>query len=458
MQAIEDFYPLSPAQQGMLFHALYDPRARLYSQQSAMHLEGELDVEAFRRAWQRVMERHAVLRSSFVWDSVKEPVQVVHRRVELPLEQHDLSRLPPGERESALAERWRAEQERGLELSSPPLMRLVLVRVGASSHRLLWSWHHILLDGWSRLLVSREALALYEAYSRGRDLRLPPPRPYRDYIVWLRRQGLSRAEAYWRRTLKGFTASTPLWVESGPAEPPGEGDGYREHQVQLSEDVTAALQALGRARRLTLNTLVQGAWALLLSRYAGTHDVVFGSVVSGRPPELEGVESMVGLFANALPVRVNVSGHEPLVGWLRKLQQQQVEMQGYEHSPLVEVQRWSELPPGEPLFKSLLAFQNYPAGPAPGAPRGGLAASVRTAVEPTSYPLTVMISSEARLMLRALYDRRQVSPAAVAGMMEHFRLLLEDIASDPERSVSALSFVTSGESRRLVADFNAVLE
>lgn len=457
MQGIEDFYPLSPAQQGILFHALYAPQTKVYSQQSAFHLRGRLDVVAFRRAWLRVVERHAVLRSSFLWDAVKEPVQVVHRRVELPLEEYDLRGRPPDERKRAFAARWRAEQERRLELTAAPLMRLVLVRTDEESYWLIWSCHHILLDGWSRLLVSREVLTLYEAFARGQDLHLAPPRPYRDYIVWLRRQELSKAEQFWRRTLKGFSACTPLWVESGPAELPDE-EGYREHQAHLSEETTAALQSLGRSRRLTLNTIVQGAWALLLSRYGGTQDVVFGSVVSGRPPELEGIESMIGLFVNTLPMRVHVSGHEPLLDWLRGLQQQQVEMQSYEHSPLVEVQRWSQVPRGEPLFKSIVAFQNYPTGPAPAPPPGGLSAKVESMLERTSYPLTIMVSPDSRLMLRALYDCRQVSSSAVATMMEHFRLLLEDIASAPERTVSALSFTTASESRQLVAGFNAALE
>lgn len=458
MEGIEDFYPLSPAQQGILFHTLYAPNTRVYFQQVGFHLQGRLDVDAFRRAWQQVVNHHPILRSSFIWESVKEPVQVVHKRVSLPLEEFDWRSLPAAERDARLEAYRRAEHGRSLKLSKAPLMRFALIRLTEDVYWFLWGCHHILLDGWSRLLVSREVMSLYEAYRQGRELRVEPPRPYREYIVWLRRQSLARAEDFWRNRLKGFNSCTPLRIESGHTGLPDQEEGYREYQTLLTEATTTTLRSLGRAQRLTLNTLVQGAWAFLLSRYSGMNDVVFGNVVSGRPPALAGVESMVGLFVNTLPVRVRIPEQGSLLHWLRQLQEQQVEAQSYEHSPLVEVQRWSEIAPGQPLFDSIFAFENYPANPFLTDSSSDLTVTVESSFERTNYPLTIMVGPGRGLTLRAIYDCRHVNAAAVTRMMDHFRVLLERIAAAPDQDLSTLSFTTTAENEQLIDDFNSDLE
>ncbi|RMF26124.1 MAG: non-ribosomal peptide synthetase, partial [Chloroflexi bacterium] len=286
MKNVQDFYPLSPMQQGMLFHSLLAPEAGMYIEQLSCTLRGDLDVSAFTRAWQRVVDRHPILRTAFIGEGLKEPIQVVHRRVRLPIEQQDWRTLPPAEQEARLERFLEAERQRGFQLSKPPLMRLALIRVEERAYKFVWTHHHLLMDGWSLPILLQEVLAFYEAFRQGRDLYLPPSRPYRDYIVWLKKQDMARAEAFWRRLLKGFTAPTPLTVDRRPA---GDGDGsppeetdYRKLDILLSAETTAALQALARQHQLTLNTLVQGAWALLLSRYSGEDDVVFGATVSGR--------------------------------------------------------------------------------------------------------------------------------------------------------------------------------
>jgi non-ribosomal peptide synthetase component F len=228
--------------------------------------------------------------------------------------------------------------------------------------------------------------------------------------------------------------------------------------VQLSEETTAALQGVGRRLRVTPNTLVQGAWALILSRYSGQQDVLFGAVVSGRPHDLEGVESMIGLFINTLPMRVRVSPGEPLAPWLKDVQRQQVEMQRYQYTPLVEIQGWSEVPRGRPLFESIYAFENYPANEGARAFEKSVNAKMLSAFERTSYPLTVMAGIGDRLTLKLLYDRRRIGDAMITRMLEHFKNLLEDMASDPSRPVSAFSMVTQAQAGQLIDDFNANLE
>jgi hypothetical protein len=337
-------------------------------------------------------------------------------------------------------------------------MRLALIRTADETRWFVWNSHHILLDGWSSAQVYKEVLASYEAAGRGEVVELERPRPYRDYVLWLRQRDPSEAESFWRETLRGFTTPTPLPFESGAEELPDAEEGYGAQQVQLSEETTAALQGVGRRLRLTPNTLVQGAWALLLSRYSGQQDVLFGSVVSGRPHDLEGVESMIGLFINTLPMRVRVSPEESLTRWLKDVQRQQVEMQRYQYSPLVDIQGWSEVPRGRPLFESIYAFENYPVNEGAREFEKSVNAEVLSAFERTSYPLTLMAGIGDRLTLKLLYDRRRIGDAVIARMLEHFQNLLADMASDPSRPVSALSMVTQAQAGQLIDDFNASLE
>jgi Non-ribosomal peptide synthetase modules and related proteins len=348
---VEDIYPLSPLQQGLLFHTLYAPDSEVYREQRSCSLKGNLNGSAFKQAWGQVVQRHVLLRTSFYWEELSEPLQVVHRQVELPWEQGDWRDLSPSEQQVRLEAFLQADRERGFELGQAPLMRCALMRVAEDTYQFVWSFHHLLLDGWSLPLVLKEVLGCYEAYCRGRELRLESPRPYRDYIAWLQRQDLSQAEGFWRKALQGMTAPTPLPIGRSAGVRLEREPRYEEQGLRFSAALTGQLQALARGQRLTLNTLVQGAWALLLSRYSGEEDVLFGVTVSGRPAGLVGVEAMVGLFINTLPVRVQLPPQASLLPWLEQLQGQQVEREQYAYSPLAEIQGWSEVPRGVPRVR-----------------------------------------------------------------------------------------------------------
>src|SRR6266850_834097 len=306
MERIESIYPLSPVQKGMLFHTLYAPESGVYVEQLTCILRGDLDATELGRAWQRVVNRHPVLRTAFVWEGVNEPVQIVHPRLELPIERLDWSALPPEDQERRLETYLETDRRRSFPLARAPLMRLALIRLSAEAHRFVWTHHHLLLDGWSVPLVMKEVFDHYSALREGRELHLPRPGPYQAYVTWLKKQSLSEAEAYWRGKLTGFSAPTRLAVDRGETGMAGSREGYDEQQLKLSAATTSALNAWARTHHLTLNTLAQAAWAILLSRYSGDEDVVYGATVSGRPPDLPGVEAMVGLFINTLPVRVRV--------------------------------------------------------------------------------------------------------------------------------------------------------
>jgi amino acid adenylation domain-containing protein/non-ribosomal peptide synthase protein (TIGR01720 family) len=455
---VEDFYPLSPAQQGILFHTLYSPRTRVYFQQITTNLYGEIHVSHFARAWQQVVDRHPILRTSFAWEDLSEPLQLVHQQVQLPLEQQDWRGLTAIEQEQQLKIYLRDDLERGFDLSNPPLIRLALIRIAEQAYTFIWSSHHMLLDGWSGALVYKEALAFYQAFNRGESLNIERPRLYKDYIEWIGKQDRSEAEAFWRLKLKGFSAATPLIAKLESMSLPDEEEGFGSKQVRLSAAATAALQSLGRQHRLTMNTLVQGGWALLLSRYSGQKDIVFGTVVSGRPHDLDGVESMVGLFINTLPMRFRISPEASLLSWLQEAQEQQVETRRFEHSALVDIQGWSEVPRGQPLFESIYAFENYPVIASSDEVNLRLKTEVLSAFERTSYSLTVMASVDTQLTLRILYDRRWINDAVIIRMLSHFQNLLEDFAANSDKKLSALSIMNEEESNQLLGEFNANLE
>src|SRR5918992_3227160 len=258
---IESIYPLSPMQQGMLFHTLQAPDSGVYCEQTSYSLTGNLNVSAFKRAWWQAVQRHPILRTAFYWEEFSEPLQVVYRQVALPWVEEDWRGLSPSEQQGRFEAFLEADWARGFELGQAPLMRYALLRVAEESYYFVWSFHHLLLDGWSLPLVLKEVLACYEGYCGGREVHLKRPRPYRDYIAWLQRQDLARAEGFWREALQGITAPTPLSIGRSEGVRLEREPRYAERGLRVSAAVTGRLQALARAHRLTLNTLVQGAWA-----------------------------------------------------------------------------------------------------------------------------------------------------------------------------------------------------
>ncbi|WP_438025455.1 amino acid adenylation domain-containing protein [Sorangium sp. So ce233] len=448
---IESVYPLSPMQEGMLFHTLLRPSSGIYLMQNRYRLEGDLRADAFMKGWQLVVARHPILRTSFVWKSQKRPLQVVHRTVELPFDVLDLRGLPPEAQEERLAGELRAELDRGFDFGKAPLMRVRLARLDDRTHELVHSFHHILLDEWCTSVLMMEFLAHYEALVRGEAPRLSPARPYRDYIDWIGRQDSKAAEAFWRAELAGFTAPTPLGFEERSA-PAAEDEGRVEDLViRMDAAPTAALRALAQRHRLTLNTIVQGAWALLLSRYSGEREVLFGVTVAGRPPELPEVESIVGLFINTLPLRVAVPPDQPLLPWLAALLDRNLRLRQHEHTPLVDVQRWSEIERGQALFQSLFVFENAPIDPA--LREGRIVFRVREVRDRvhTNYPLTIMSWPDAELPLKLSYDRSRVAPELAARLLGHLRTILEGMAANPGARLGDLPILTPAERSQATA-------
>jgi amino acid adenylation domain-containing protein len=453
---VEQIYELSPVQQAMLFHSLYAPESGVYVVQLSLRLSGHLDVLAFTRAWERLVERHGTLRTAFYWEEIEKPVQVVYRHVDLEVHRESWRGLGAGEQRARLAEYQDADRERGFDLAAPPLLRLALFELDAAVHQLVWSHHHLLSDGWSQGLLLKELFTCYAAFERGEQPALASPRPYRDYIGWLQRQDLGEAEAFWRRSLAGFTSPTLLAGDGGegePAEQPHYRDARRcEQRLPVAE--TAALREAARRHRLTLNTVVQGAWALLLARNTGARDVVFGATVAGRPTDLPGAESIVGPFINTLPARVEVAPEERFAPWLATLQERQVEQRRYDYAPLYQVQQWSELPPGAALFDNLLVFENFPVDAALAALLPDLALGEVVANELTNYPCNVVVFPGAELAVEIRYDAGRFAATAVERRLAHLIGLLRAFTTDPERPLGDLPLLSAAERHQVLVEWS----
>ncbi len=460
---VVDIYPLSPAQQGMLMVVLLaEKSSEYYFDQVVLTLTGPLDPAAWREAWRRAVARHEALRTQFVWERRERPLQVVRREVELPWEELDWRGLSEAERQPRLDALLSADHARGFDLDRAPLLRATLVQWQAGEARFVWSFHHLILDGWSISLVLTEVLAVYTALAAGRAEELgelPAPRPYGDYIAWLKRQDPAEAEAFWRRELANLDEPTPLPFDGSPEEgrEKEKDSGWASEQelARLPAETVRGLTAFARGNRLTLSTLFQGAWALLLARLSRRDEAIFGGIVSGRPGELPGVESIVGLFINALPVRVRVDPARALIPWLAELQDRQVEQRSFEHSLLEQVQAWAGMPRDRQLFSSLLIFQNFPLNPLAEsgvAGAAGFAMRASRLKESTHYPLALYAAPEGDAMALGLsYHRQRFDSASAQRLLGMLGNLLAGFADQPETRLAEISLLGAEERRQLLA-------
>ncbi|HEV2146577.1 MAG TPA: amino acid adenylation domain-containing protein, partial [Longimicrobiaceae bacterium] len=447
-EAGETVHPLSPMQQGILFHSLLAPDEAAYVEHVHCSYAGPFDAEAFRGAWGGLVERHPALRTTFAWEGVEAPLQVVHPHGELDLEVHDWRGRGEAARRD-LAARVGAEDGRRYALDRLPLMHLSVFLLEDDSFDFVWSFHDIVLDGWSASAVLREFREGYDAAREGGAVELPEPLSFARYLEWLADQPLDAARAYWEGALAGLSAPTPLRsVLPAPAADESRGEAYRRHGLHLTPEATGRLLRGARRHGLTPNDLFQGAWGLLLSRYTGEREVLFGGVTAGRSAGPEGVETAVGVLVNTLPVRLRVRPEAPLSDWLTELQRSQREARAHEQIALYEIQRLA----AAARFESILAFVNYPEDDAPGW------RARRWSMQNVGYPLFVLARPGEQLYLEATFRTAELAGAAVERLLAHLATVLEGMgaALDGEAAVplGRLPWLTAAEREHLLEEWN----
>ena len=434
---VEDVYPLTPTQSGMVFDSAMTPGVHLAQFTADVD---EVDAAWLALAWQRVVDRTPILRTAMRWDGLDEPLQVVRKKVALPITRLDWRGMTAADQDLELEALLSDDLATGIDLAVAPLTRVTLIEVGDRRVRMVWTVHHVLLDGWSAHRLLAEVLSGGGAGQA--------PRGFRDYVEWLREQDLTVPEAHWRRVLSGFSAPTPLPFDRVP------GDGYRgrstaRSDVDLPAELSAAVAKRAKEAGLTTNTVVQGAWALVLSAYSGHDDVCFGATVSGRPAELAGAQDIHGIFITTLPVRTTVDGGRDLVAWLTDLQAAQAQARAFEAVALPQVQAWSEVGSGTRLFDSIVVFENYPIELAAyGGPRN------MGATEVNGYAVNVVAYPGERLSFVFRYDPELLEAGTVERLGRNLAAVLTAFADDPHRPVRRIGLLDPADRDRLLVAGN----
>ncbi|NUS87577.1 MAG: amino acid adenylation domain-containing protein [Streptomyces sp.] len=469
---IESVLPLTPLQEGMLFHALYDSEAAdVYTIQAPLELLGDVSAKALRAACAATLARHAVLRAGFRQRGNGQAVQLIRRTVRTPWTELDLSADPESVRRKKLLAFLEEERSRRFDMTAPPLMRFALVRLAESQYVFVLTYHHILLDGWSLPLVLEDLFTFYhrkteaaEGDDGAGEAGLRPVTPFSDFLRWLSRQDRPAAEEAWRSALQGL--SEPTLVAAG-APVAGDGEMPGLTLVTLPEDATEALTATARKHGLTLNTVVQGVWSLLLSLLTGRDDVVFGQTVHGRPPQLPGADSVVGLLMNALPVRVRIDPAEPMADLFARVQDEQFALAPHQHLGLTEVRRLSGL---DTLYDTSTGFGDAPfdwasvrdtvpglriaplAEDSADAPDGAdtEASGQQEITGATHYPLSVVAIPGPRLSLHISYRRCLFDDARLELIRTRLRLLLDAFVRSPTTPVAHLPLLTDREREQVL--------
>ncbi len=441
---LQDLYPLSPMQQGMLFHSVYEPEANAYVNQLAVDMDG-LDCNRFIQAWRTAVERHDILRTAFLWqDDLAQPLQAVHKRLDLHVRQLDWR--DQDDQQSALTRLASDDREAGFDLERAPLLRLTLVRIADQRYHLIYTNHHILMDGWSNSQLMGEVLQSYA----GQPLS-PLVGRFEHYIGWLQRQDPAQSEQFWRNQLRTLDEPTRLSACFGRSRQPENLQGeFGVLEQNLDSLTTQALEFFARQQKVTLNSLIQAAWLILLQRYSKQDTVVFGATVAGRPADLPGVETQLGLFINTLPIIACAQPNQSVAAWIAQVQAQNLSLREHEHTPLHDIQRWSGLG-SQGLFDNILVFENFPVAEAlQQAAPGNLVLGEVSDFEQTNYALTVAVSSGAHLSLSYEYRLIDFDPDTIGRIAEHFKHLLLEMIRDAGQALGQLQLVAPQETQALV--------
>ncbi len=448
-----DAYPLTALQQGMLYHSLATGDAGVYVQQFVGDLAEDLETEAFHRAWQWLAARHEVLRTRFVWSDESSPQQVVGPDVPVPWCERDWRHLSAWEQEAELDAFLEADRRRGVDLATAPLFRVALLRLRQAHYRFVWTSHHAILDGRSRLRLVEELFEGYAALRAGRQPALPPATPFREFVSQLQERDPEADAAFWGEVLRQHDPPQPLDLPraaGSPARPT-----LAKKTARVTEALSRRLASFAQAEGLTLNTLLQGAWAILLSRYTGQRSVIFGAIRAGRAAASESVANAVGLLINTVPIPVDVDPDAALVPWLRSVRSLWLAMRDHEHTPLVEMNAC--LPPSRgPLeFDSLVTFEKFE-----------LNARLRERGDPwyrrtftlrgqTNYPLVVYGYGGERLILEIEHDTARVEDAIAERLLDQLQTVLTEFVDRPDQQLAEISLLTAAERRRLLEDQHA---
>jgi len=450
----QDVYPLSPMQEGLLFHWLYDGASEAYFEQVSYRVLGAVQLDCVQKSLSSLFKRHDVLRTTFVHSNLRRPVQKIlrDREAEFIFEDWSDQKLPAKELEAKVAGYRKSDRKRSFDLTKDVLMRITVLKLSELEYEFVWSHHHILMDGWCMGILTAEYYELYNSYLRQEEWRGRPVRHYRNYIAWLNEQNWPESGRYWSTYLKGYDKSSPV-QGSRPVE-------KRERATdgsllfELGQKRSNELSALAATAHVSLNTVIETVWGILLSKYNNTRDVVFGSVVSGRPASIEGVDEMIGLFINTVPVRIRYEAGTTFSGLLQEVHRNAIAGTPHHNYPLADIQSGSELK--QDLFNNIIAFENYPLTNRIEkiAQQNGLHVSEMESFEQTNYDVTLIILPGENILCNIKYKTDINDLWYIQNLLQHFELLITRIIKNPLAIIDKLSILTDYEYDQIINEFN----
>ncbi|WP_338707082.1 amino acid adenylation domain-containing protein [Paenibacillus amylolyticus] len=451
---IENIYSLTPMQKGMWFHSALDRQTAAYFEQTRFTMRGALDVQLFERSWMELAKRHLVLRANFVNGPAGEPLQIIYRDKPVGFEYEELLHLQVHEKQAYLDEKAEEDKLRGFDMEHDALVRFTILRTEEQSYHVLWSFQHILMDGWCLAQLTQELFEIYSALTSGKQPAGGKGSDYGDYIEWLEKQDDQAASGYWTAFLAGYEGQTVL---PGQKEPAPSGRFTADHvTAELGKDLSKRMDRVAKQHLVTVNTLLQAVWGVMLQKYNGTNDAVFGSVVAGRPAEIPGIESMIGLFINTVPVRVNSEVDTVFADLMAKLQERALDSGRYDYYPLYEIQARSVQK--QNLINHIIAFENYPVDEqmeqAGEQQHGGLTIADVQMEEQTNYNFNVTVVPGAEIEIRFDFNAEVFDKDSIERLKGHLVHLLEQVTDNPEITVGELELVTEAEKADLLGHFN----
>ncbi len=443
---IEAVYQLSPMQEGILFHSILNPDATFYFEQFSCRINGKLNVEAFKNAWQKVLTRNQILRTSFVWKNSEKPLQIVHKNIQVPFDKINLKNEDPENQLKMIEEILREDKSENFNLNKTPLFKVKIVELSDEEYYFIWSFHHILIDGWSRQILLNELLTYYEFERKNLSRHLPENYPFSDYIKWIGEQDEFKSEQFWKKYLGEF--ESPLKLPLANLIDIDDTKDSQSKVIHLSKNLTEVLKNFCRRNETTLSTLLQASWVVLLNKFTNEDDILFGLTFSGRAEAVAGIESMIGLFINSLPVRVKLGQNENIVSLLQKIKNINIDINEYIYTPLVKVQDWSEVPNDLPLFQSLVVFENFPSDS--GMETTDLKISDVKSFSKTNYPLLLVSAPAEEMPLELIYNPSYFSENNIDKIHHYLEIILEEFVYKSDKPLREIELLNEDEYNKIL--------
>ena len=447
---IEDILPLTPMQEGMLFNYLKTPASEIYFEQLILDISGRIDNIIFEKAWNFVIETNEMLRAVFRWEKVPNPIQLILKKHPFQPVYYDFSSMDGNEKRPHPEEIKIKDRREAFDLREVPF-RVILCKEEEKKYRMIVSHHHILLDGWSCGIILKEFFSAYNHLVSNKSLVKPGKTKFKEFINWYQIQDTGRQEKFWKDYLSGFDTPTELSIKRRKIR---EFKDTQRHQIRWGKHITGKLKRFVKMRKITLASLLYGAWALLLRQYNSSRDLVFGTTLAGRTAPIPHIEDMAGLFINTLPLRVRPSIQDTLINLIYHLNQEIQNREEYQYTSLLKIKEYSELDPRTQLFDSIVVIENYPLDYGLTQTHGKLIVQLDSVFETTDYDLTVAVFLSHHIEVAFLYKKELFEAVSIVRLADHFSKIVQEIIENPEKKVSWLEIISKEEKKQILYDFN----